>query len=166
MRKLIPATVLLLLSWLPVQAGGSMAKDLPATLHRAMGLCFDVIDGKSPRNLGPFKKTATGFVRTFPEGTPGVLPDNITLNGSAEPRVEIFVKKSQPSCTIYVMRLDGGYKLIGAQLRASAAQFGWTYTRKNFQPLSKDGRSLSFKGSSGPSGSGNSKPLISFSMSE
>lgn len=139
------AAFILFLSILPAQARSPMPDGLPITIDRAVGICLDLISGQAPRQRGQFKKTRTGFSRAFAEKSNGVLESSFQLNGSKEPRVEILIKRDRV-CSIFVVRLGGGYKQHFSQVRAAFERRGWDYKRKGIATLSKGDRLMSTKG--------------------
>ena len=129
-----------------LEAREGMPKALPATIDAAVDMCIDFLGGKQPRASGGLRREDGGFVRIFPEGSPGTLPGKYRLNGLSQPRVALFLA-SDCACSIYSLRLAGGYKAHFAQARASFERRGWTYTRRSGTNLSKAARRMFLKGS-------------------
>jgi hypothetical protein len=149
MRLTAPFTVLLFcLSLLPAQAKGPMPAGAQEAIDTAVGICLELIAGKTPRTGRNFTKSGAEFVRGFDEGAAGILDSKFQLNGSGQPRVVVASRnrKNKQGCLIATLRIGGGYAKHLAQVKAGFARRGWEVKRGSGRNLLKGKRRMSLSG--------------------
>lgn len=141
------AVLLFCLSLLPAQAKGPVPADAQEAIDTAVGICLELIAGKTPRSGRDFTKSGAGYVRGFDEGAAGILDSKSQLNGSGQPRVDVSrTRKNEQGCRIATLRIGGGYAKHLAQVKAGFARRGWEVKRSSGRNLLKGKRQMSLTG--------------------
>ncbi len=126
----------------PAQARGAVPNELRKAMDRAVDICLALISRAAPGQLGKLRKSETGYVHIFPGNRSGILDSGYQLNATSAPRVEIFCDSEQV-CSVYALRLDGGYWQHFSLLREAFARRCWNYKQGTRPTMAKDKRLMS-----------------------